>query len=143
VGSQKGLNPRVVFDTTTVVSALLSADGRLAWLRAHWQGGACIPLISAATVNELTRVLAYPKFHLSTDERRELLADYLPLCEVITPTRNCKVLCRDKKDQPFLDLAESGKAEILVSGDGDLLALAGRTLFGIESPEAYRLRVFG
>ncbi len=89
------------------------------------------------------RVLAYPKFQLSIDDRRELLADYLPFCEVITPTRQCKILCRDAKDQPFLDLAESGKAECLVSGDRDLLALAGKTPFVIEAPEAYRVRLIG
>jgi predicted nucleic acid-binding protein len=53
------------------------------------------------------------------------------------------VHCRDAKDQPFLDLAESGKAEVLVTGDEDLLAMAGKTAFLIETPEAYRRRVCG
>lgn len=35
-------------------------------------------------------------------------------------------ICRGEKDQPFLDLAQSGGAELLVSGDNDLLALAGQ-----------------
>jgi putative PIN family toxin of toxin-antitoxin system len=122
------------------VSALVFADGRLAWLRWHWYGGGCVPLISSVTATELTRVLAYPKFRLSIDDRRELLADYLPFCEVISPIRKCKILCRDAEDQPFLDLAESGKAEYLVSGDRDLLALAGQTPFLIERPEVYRAR---
>jgi putative PIN family toxin of toxin-antitoxin system len=133
----------LVFDTTTVVSAVVFAAGRLASLRSHWQGGGCVPLISTPTVAELTRVLAYPKFHLSVDDRRELLAEYLPFCEVITVTRKCRIVCRDIKDQPFLDLAQSGRAELLISGDRDLLALAGKTPFGIEAPEAYRVRLFG
>jgi len=53
----------------------------------------------------------------------------------------CPQVCRDEKDQPFLDLAQSGRAELLVSGDNDLLALAGQTTFLIETPEAYRLRI--
>jgi putative PIN family toxin of toxin-antitoxin system len=93
------------------------------------------------TAAELTRVLAYPKFRLTIDDRRELLADYLPFCEVVTPARKCKIVCRDANDQPFLDLAESGKADCLVSGDRDLLALAGKTSFLIETPEAYRARI--
>lgn len=133
----------MVFDTATVVSALVFANGRLAWLRSHWHGGDCVPLISTMTATELTRVLAYPKFELSIDDRNELLADYIPCCEVITPTRKCKVLCRDAKDQPFLDLAESGRAECLVSGDRDLLVLAGKTPFVIETPEKYRVRLIG
>jgi predicted nucleic acid-binding protein len=71
----------------------------------------------------------------------ELLGDYLPYCESADVQKHCPVTCRDAKDQQFLDLAHCGKAEILVTGDHDLLALAGQTGFVIESPEAYRRRV--
>lgn len=132
---------RVAFDTTTVVSALLFASGSLAWLRQHWREKGCVPLISLATADELTRVLRYPKFGLSTDDALELLADYLPFCEVIKPAERCASACRDASDQIFLDLAQSGRANLLVSGDRDLLALAGQTRFLIETPEAYRRRI--
>ena len=132
---------RVVFDTNTVVSALLFANGRLAWLRQHWREGGCTPLISRATVAELTRVLGYPKFRLSPDDRLELLADYLPYCETIEPAQRCTSVCRDGNDQPLLDLAQSGKADLLVTGDQDLLALTGQTAFLIETPEVYRQRI--
>jgi len=131
----------VVFDTTTVVSALVFPNGRLAWLCQHWREGGCMPLISRATAAELTRVLRYPKFRLSMEDARELLGDYLPHCEVVEPTGKCAVACKDTDDQPFLDLAESGNADLLVSGDQDLLMLAGQTSFQIESPEAYRRRI--
>jgi putative PIN family toxin of toxin-antitoxin system len=137
------VSQRVVFDTTTVLSALLFANGRLAWLRQHWREMGCAPLISRATAAELTRVLGYPKFRLSRDDRRELLAEYLPYCEVIELTEECVSVCRDANDQPFLDLAQSGKADLLVSGDQDLLALAGQTTFLIETSEAYRHRISG
>jgi putative PIN family toxin of toxin-antitoxin system len=141
VGARKGVNRRVVFDTTTVVSALFFSHGRLVWLRQHWREKGCVPLISRPTVAELTRILGYPKFQLSRDEQQELLADYLPYCKVIEPTGRCPLLCRDTKDQPFLDLAEAGEAGLLVSGDRDLLTLGGRTTFLIESPEAYFRRI--
>jgi putative PIN family toxin of toxin-antitoxin system len=132
---------RVVFDTTTVVSALLFADGRLGWLRQHWRGSGCVPLISRTTAAELNRVFRYPKFGLSTDDGQELLAEYLPFCEVVEVAERCAVVCRDAGDQPFLDLAQSGNADLLVSGDQDLLVLAGRTTFLIEAPEDYRRRI--
>ena len=135
--------PRVVFDTNVVVSALLFANGRLAWLRAHWGGGECTPLISRATTAEITRVLCYPKFHLSADDRIELLGDYLPYCETIDVKKRCSAVCRDTNDQTLLDLAQSGRAAVLVTGDADLLALAGQTSFLIETPEAYRRRSSG
>ena len=119
----------MVFDTTVVVSALLFTSGRLARLRAHWRAGDALPLASRTTVEELTRVLRYPKFQLSSDHRDELLAEYLPYCEIIKVTRKSKLSCRDKNDQPFLDLAESGKADLLVTGDRDLLARPGKRGF--------------
>lgn len=135
--------PRVVFDTNTVLSALLFSNGRLAWLRLHWREGGCVPLISRATAAELTRVLGYPKFRLSPDDRMELMADYLPYCRTVEPEERCPLLCRDANDQPFLDLAQSGKADLLVTGDRDLLSLAGQTAFLIETPDAYRRRIPG
>ena len=135
------MSRRVVFDTNTVVSALLFANGSLAWLRPHWREGECIPLLSRTTAAELDRVLTYPKFRLSPADRYELLADYLPFCQVVELTKRCPSVCRDPKDQPFLDLAQSGKANLLITGDRDLLALAGQTSFLIETPEAYRRKV--
>ncbi len=41
------------------------------------------PLASKVTASELMRVLGYPKFKLSADEREELLADYLPHCRSV------------------------------------------------------------
>lgn len=134
---------RVVFDTNTVVSALLFSDGRLAWLRSHWREGGCMPLISRATAAELTRVLGCPKFRLSQEDRLELLADYLPFCETVEAVQGSPSICRDTNDQPFLDLAQTGGAKILVTGDSGLLALAGQASFLIETPEDYRQRILG
>ena len=49
---------------------------------------------------------------------------------------------REVKDQPFLGLAHSGRADVLVSGDQDLLVLHGRSSFAIESPQVFASRVF-
>jgi uncharacterized protein len=131
---------RVVFDTNVVVSALLFPAGRLPWLRAHWREGGALPLVSAATVRELTRVLSYSKFRLSERYRVETLALYIPYCENLDPVPKCPIQCRDPKDQLFLDLAGSGNANALVTGDDDLLVLAGQTSFVIETPEDYARR---
>lgn len=118
--------PRTVLDTNVVLSALLFGGGATARARQAWQGGLLLPLVSTATAQELIRVLAYPKFKLSAAEQQELLADYLPFAEVVTvPEPPPRVPdCRDPHDLPFLHLAVAGRAELLVSGDADLLALA-------------------
>ena len=119
--------PRVVLDTHVVLSALLFGTGTAACARAGWQSGRFVPLASTATAHELVRVLAYPKFGLSAAEQEELLADYLPWAHVVQAPDPPPAVprCRDPFDVMFLHLAVAGKAQALVSGDRDLLALAG------------------
>ena len=97
-------------------------------------------MVSTATVRELVRVLGDPKFRLSQQYRMEALALYLLYCESLLPTEECPVHCRDVEDQALPALARSAKADLLVTGDTDLLALAGQTSFVVETPEAYRRR---
>lgn len=119
--------PRVVLDTNVVLSALLFAGGMPARVRSGWQSGRIVPLASAATVQELVRVLGYPKFGLSADEQEELLADFVPWLQVVrVPDPPPSVpRCRDPFDLPFLHLAVAGRATALVPGGRDLLALDG------------------
>ncbi len=134
---------RVVLDTNVVVSALVLRSEVARRLRAAWQRGACKPLISSATTRELLRVLAYPKFRLAADDRQELLADYLPWTQSLREPETAAVLpkCRDPHDAIFLELAAAGRARFLISGDHDLLALAGKTPFSIVNPEEFLMRL--
>lgn len=131
---------RVVFDTNTVLSALLFSHGKLSWLRGQWRTQGVTTLASKQTVQELLRVLAYPKFRLAKSEAEELLSDYLPYTEIITIKSRIftEPRCRDQADQIFIDLAVTGKADVLVTGDKDLLDLSRETTFGIETPAQYK-----
>ena len=131
--------PRVVIDTNLVLSALVFAQGRLMPLRHAWQGPHCQPLLSSVSAAELLRVLAYPKFKLSAADQQELLGDYLPYCTTVRmPVKLPQTpACRDPFDLPFLQLAIVGKADYLVSGDKDLLSLAGQFVCPIISAEQF------
>lgn len=131
---------RVVLDTNVVVSALLFRAGRVAWLREAWQKGKVVPVVTRETVEELLRVLEYPKFRLAAEDRQELLGDFLPFAEVAaSPEKPVRLpVCRDPADEIFLRAAAEGKVDALVTGDADLLVLAGQTGFSILAPEALR-----
>lgn len=118
---------RVVLDTNVVVSALVFPGGQGARLRDAWQSGALQPLVSVHTARELIRVLGYAKFALQPAEQEDLLADYLPWTEVVRIPDRVRAVpeCRDPFDVPFLQLAIAGRADFLVTGDKDLLALDG------------------
>ncbi len=117
---------RVVLDTNVVLSALVFGGGQAGQLRRAWQAGAFVPLASAVTVQELVRVLAYPKFALARAAQDELLADFLPYAQTVRMPQPPPPVpdCRDPLDVPFLQLAVAGQAQRLVSGDKDLLVLA-------------------
>lgn len=129
----------MVLDTNVVLSALVFSSGSTARLRTAWQSGQYVPLVSTATTRELMRVLTYPKFHLDAAAQQELLADYLPYARVVSIPEPPPVVpaCRDVFDLPFLHLAATGRADVLVTGDADLLALARQVRYPIQSPEAF------
>lgn len=133
---------RVVLDTNIVLSALIFSAGRVAWIRQVWQRQQLQPLVCRAAAGELLRVLAYPKFKLSALEQQELLADFLPYAEVVELPAPWPDLpaCRDEKDQVFLVLAHVGKADALITGDADILAM--REVFPdlIMTAEAFAAR---
>lgn len=135
---------RVVLDTNTVLSASLFASGRLTWIRDGWAAGRFVPLCSLATIEELIRALAYPKFKLDEDDIRTLVGSYLRHVEVIhIDVADLEALptCRDPNDQMFLELAACGNADALVTGDDDILELADECDLVIESPAAFKRRL--
>ena len=131
--------PRVVLDTNVVLSALVFTHGRAVVLREAWQGGRCEPLVSKQTADELIRVLGYPKFKLEAAEQHELIADYLPYCRTVAiPAKPPRTpVCRDPFDLPFLQLAVVGKADLLVTGDQDLLGIESKRLCPIVTLDAF------
>lgn len=135
--------PRLVLDTNVLLAALLFPAGRASWLRAAWRAGRVRPLASRDTATELLRVLTYPKFGLTAEERQDLLDDYLPCCETVAVPEPPPAVpqCRDPFDRPFLELALAARADALVTGDADLLALADSFAVPILSPAALRKRL--
>ena len=131
---------RVVFDTNTVISALLFGHGQLSWLRVHWRSTDVVTLVSRPTVDELIQVLTYPKFNLDKVEIEALLADYLPFTEAVTVSpRPQSPQCRDIDDQMFVDLAIQDRADVLITGDRALLAMDFEV--AIEQAADYRRRL--
>lgn len=132
----------MVLDTNVLLSALLFPTGSVSWLRHAWQSKTIRPLASHETAMELIRVLSYPKFRLTTGEQQDLIADYLPWCETIMVSHSLAVpRCRDPNDRPFLELALQGRADALVTGDEDLLALASVFPVPIFTPRVARIRL--
>ena len=114
---------RCVFDTNTVVSAFLFEDGNPGRaLKEALQRGRL--LLSLEVAEEIAEVLRREKFdrYVHRRVREEFLralirdASFVEVNETIHE-------CRDPDDDKFLELAVSGGATHIVSGDGDLQVL--------------------
>ncbi len=128
---------RFVLDTSTLVGAALF-EGSIpdhAVRRAFALGDV---LLSAETLSEAADVLRRPKFdnYVSLAVREEFLVSYVERSKWVEVTETIKV-CRDPKDDMFLALAVSGKAQAIVSGDQDLLVLDPFRGASILTPAAF------
>ena len=117
---------RTVVDTNTLVSALIKPRGRLGQLLQHLKDGDFIFLYSRTTLDELADVLNRPrmrhKYGLSEADIQTVIGLILLRGESVTPVKRLQV-CRDPKDNRFLEAALAGRADVIVSGDQDLLVL--------------------
>jgi putative PIN family toxin of toxin-antitoxin system len=131
---------RIVVDTNVLISRLLlpaSVSGRAV----RKAVGAGQLIISEATMEELATVLGRPKFdpYVSIADRQEFVRILGRISEMIPVVRAVRA-CRDPRDDKFLEVAVNGRADLIVTGDRDLLELNPFMGIAIFSPAAYLAR---
>ncbi|AMA10193.1 putative toxin-antitoxin system toxin component, PIN family [Picosynechococcus sp. PCC 73109] len=114
---------RIVLDTNILISGLLFRSSRPQAVFDHIIQQEIL-LLSQEIYTEISQVLKRPKFdkYLSLEKRLAFLMLLLTKVEMIAVTEKF-FACRDPKDNKFLELAVSGNANCLVTGDQDLLVL--------------------
>ena len=118
----------LVLDTNVVLDLLHFRDPAVEPLREALHNGRAACFGNAACRDELAHVLSYPQLKIAEDEARRILDDYAALalpCEA--PASIVLPQCRDPDDQKFLELAQAARADLLVTKDKALLALAKKT----------------
>ena len=130
-------NGRYVFDTNVLMSALLFKDskpGQVFYLVLD-QG---VILLSLPAVMELNEVLRRKKFerYLLEEERDRFLAALITEAIMVEITEHINA-CTDPKDDMFLELAVSGGATCIVSGDEHLLRLSPFRGIPIMKPDEF------
>lgn len=112
-----------VFDTNALLSAslLIHSVNAKALDKAFRNG---LLAFSEDTFMELLDVLYRPKFdkYLTEERRSQLITRIERNAKRFTP-KNSITICRDPKDNMFLELAVSSQADCIITGDNDLLIL--------------------
>jgi putative PIN family toxin of toxin-antitoxin system len=128
---------RIVIDTGVLISAAL-LDGSVPMrARNHAiQHGRLIG--TEETLREFAVKLLLPKFdaYVSRTAREALVRSFLPIVEIVPVTQVIRA-CRDPKDDKFLEAAVNGRADLIITGDKDLLTLS--PFAGVEILSATKL----
>lgn len=114
---------KIVIDTNVFISAVLFR-GPTSRLVSLWQKGSISVLMSSEILKEYARALAYSKFKLTKTEIKGIVEqELLPYVYPVKVKYSLHLISEDPSDNKFLELAEAGKADYILSGDKHLLDL--------------------
>jgi len=132
---------RAVLDANVFVSAILNPKGSPAKLLLAWYAEKFQLVVSEAIVEEISRVLHYPKIakrHQWSEEKiKDFLASLTYLAIQTPGKRKLNVIKDDPSDNRYLECALEGGAAYIVSGDRDLLDLGEYEGIRILTPSAF------
>lgn len=121
---------RLVLDTNVVLDLIFWRDPSVRGLEAALRSGAALAIGEPRCLDELRDVLQRPQFARADIDPLAVYEGYASLCEPVGalpaggPALAPLPRCRDASDQKFLELARRAGADLLVSRDKALLALA-------------------
>jgi uncharacterized protein len=118
---------RIVLDANVLVSALISPRGAPGEILVAWEEDRFELVVSPATLDELGRVLRYPriqqKYQLPVDQLELFLRLITGQAILVHPAKELAVIEADPSDNRYLECAKAGDAAYLVTGDKHLLDL--------------------
>jgi putative PIN family toxin of toxin-antitoxin system len=137
---------RAVVDTNVLLSGLFWR-GRPHALIEQVRAGTLTLISSPALLAELAEVMNRPKFQAivartNTDPERTR-ADLRRLAKIIDPPPLTAPVSRDPSDDAVLALAAASQADLIITGDADLLTLGSHAGIPIVDPAEAVTRVSG
>ncbi len=117
----KKKRPRVVLDTSTMVSGIIG--GVSARVLERWKHKEFEVIISKEMFKEYTEVLSRPKFGFPPQVVNDILSYVRHSGKWVIPHKRLNVVADDPADNKFLEAALEGKADFILSGDHHLLEL--------------------
>ena len=133
--------PRIVSDSTVLVSAFLAPQGAAAAVLAQVRAGRVALAVSDAILAETARVLLTSphirqRYHYPDTAVQEFCDGLTQVGEVMTDVPSLRGVCRDPNDDMVLACALAAAGEYLVTRDKDLLVLRQYEGIAILTPEA-------
>lgn len=135
---------RVVFDTNVVLSGLMRPEGTPGRLISRWLAHDFVLVLSGPMLDELELALFYPRVRARIRSSDAELEAFLAMLQLITEQADISGTAVDVPSDPgdakVLATLVAAKADWLVTGDRDLLAL--RDSYPILTPAEFLQRFF-
>jgi putative PIN family toxin of toxin-antitoxin system len=119
VGEEK----KVVIDTNIFISGF-GWDAKPEKVLKLLKHKRIINYISLEILDELKRVVSYPKLKFSEKLQNRILEFVFFYSEIIEPTEHISHITKDPEDNKFLECAIAARAEFIISGDPHLINIA-------------------
>jgi putative PIN family toxin of toxin-antitoxin system len=137
---------RAVVDTNVLLSGLFWR-GRPHALMEQVRAGTLTLISSPALLAELAEVMNRPKFQAilvrSNTDSEQTLGELRRLAEIIDPPPLPAPVSRDPSDDAVLALAAASRADLIITGDADLLTLGSYAGIPIIDPAEALTRISG
>jgi putative PIN family toxin of toxin-antitoxin system len=134
---------RVVIDTNVVLSGLIKPDSVPGQVLRAWRDGSFRLVLSEFLIEEIAETLARPKIQAlvpwSKAKIDRFVIEWRAFCEVVELANPTMKYPRAPDDVPVLATLIASGADLLVTGDRDLLAL--REQYSIEAPAQFIRRL--
>jgi putative PIN family toxin of toxin-antitoxin system len=120
---------------------MINSQGNPKRIMASWEQGEFDVLISAPIIDEVGRVLRYPRIAKRHKQDEKAIQRFLALLSseavVIETAAILDVVKEDESDNRYLECAVAGKAQFIISGDKHLLKLGQYQDIIVLPPAAY------
>ncbi len=128
-----------VIDTNVWISGIFFRRGLPARLLLSWRDERFRVIVTREILAELEEQLKRKSIQFAAPHglAEEWIAYIRAYAHLVAAEGTVDGICRDPKDDQFLDAAISGDAQFLVTGDGDLLSLTRYQSVQIVSPRAF------
>ncbi|MFP4624385.1 MAG: putative toxin-antitoxin system toxin component, PIN family [Gemmatimonadota bacterium] len=127
---------KVVLDTNVLLSGIFfgGTPGRIL---EEWQNGRFEVLVSRAILDEYVVASEKVARRYSGDDALPILSHLATRWRLVHAVPLREPVCRDPSDDKFLACARAAAADVIVSGDSDLLALGRWEGIAILSPRQF------
>lgn len=135
---------RAVVDTDLLVTGLIRPRGAIGSVLARLREARFVAVVSPAILDEMVGVLSRPrlceKYGIDDGAVETFLRFLLLRAELVKPAVEVR-RCRDRRDDELLEAALVGRADRLVTGDADVLALGTVEHVRIISPASFAAEI--